>query len=509
MTKTSLSIAGVVVLSAAAGCVNAVDPGGAVALPPTYDELLADTYQEPGTGIFIVDGDVPVLDEKRLHLFYDQLIADFEAEQSGAGTSTKEQPLALATSGGADVVWTAAQKLNLTYCVSSAFGSTKQAAVTQAMVGATAAWEAATDVHFVHDASQDGSCTASNNNVLFDVNPVNAGGQYIARSFFPDSGRSARNVLINPSGFQLSAPLTLTGVLRHELGHVLGFRHEHTRPEAGACFEDNNWRPLTPYDSASVMHYPQCNGTGDGSLSLTALDKEGAASVYGASGTPPPPPPEGNARTTSSSGSVGQGQEAQVGSFAVVEGSTFTATMSGTGNPNLYVQFGAPPTTTSYTCRPYTNGANETCTVTVPAGATEAYVMVRGYASATYTVNVSWLEPDGAAPPPPPPPPSTSGTEQTDTQSGSVARRQNATFPAYSVVGGTHFTATMTGSGDPDLYVRFGAAPSTSSYDCRPYVNGATESCDLTVPDGQTTAFVMVRGYTAATYAVTVTYTTP
>ena len=38
------------------------------------------------------------------------------------------------------------------------------------------------------------------------------------------------------------------------------------------------------------------------------------------------------------------------------------------------------------------------------------------------------------------------------------------------------------GSGDADLYVRFGAEPTTSTYDCRPYRNGNNESCDFTSP---------------------------
>jgi hypothetical protein len=71
-------------------------------------------------------------------------------------------------------------------------------------------------------------------------------------------------------------------VLRHELGHTIGARHEHTRPEAGTCYEDSDWRPLTSYDAFSVMHYPQCHGRGDWALILTAKDKFGAACLYGA-----------------------------------------------------------------------------------------------------------------------------------------------------------------------------------------------------------------------------------
>src|SRR4051812_10258238 len=38
---------------------------------PSWEEFRAQAYQEPDTGIFIVDGDEPILNEARLRLLYD------------------------------------------------------------------------------------------------------------------------------------------------------------------------------------------------------------------------------------------------------------------------------------------------------------------------------------------------------------------------------------------------------------------------------------------------------
>jgi endonuclease I len=53
---------------------------------------------------------------------------------------------------------------------------------------------------------------------------------------------------------------------------------------------------------------------------------------------------------------------------------------------------------------------------------------------------------------------------------------------------------TSGGSGDADLYVRFGAAPTTTTYTCRPYLSGNTESCSFAAPSVGT-YHVMVRAY--------------
>ncbi|NTS76439.1 PKD domain-containing protein [Catenovulum sp. SM1970] len=54
---------------------------------------------------------------------------------------------------------------------------------------------------------------------------------------------------------------------------------------------------------------------------------------------------------------------------------------------------------------------------------------------------------------------------------------------------------TSSGTGDVDLYVKRNAKPTTSSYDCRPYKNGNSESCALTTGAG--TYHVMLKGYSS------------
>ncbi|MEA9423077.1 M4 family metallopeptidase [Aeromonas caviae] len=52
------------------------------------------------------------------------------------------------------------------------------------------------------------------------------------------------------------------------------------------------------------------------------------------------------------------------------------------------------------------------------------------------------------------------------------------------------------GSGDADLYVKFGSAPTASSYDCRPYKSGNAETCTLNAPKAGTW-HVQLSGFSA------------
>ncbi|KQT89501.1 peptidase M16 [Marmoricola sp. Leaf446] len=238
---------------------------------PTFAEFKAATYQESSRQ-YVVNGDVPVRDTKLLKEYYDHMVATDDEASGNAG-------LVVNTVYGSDDLWSSTAARNLTYCVSNSFG-TQKAAIVSAMDQGTALWENQTSgVDFTYVSSHDASCRTSNTSVVFSVEPTTTT-QYIARAFFPSSPKSQRNVLVNAGSLQNSGSWTPGNIMGHELGHVLGFRHEHTRPEAGTCFEDTNWRPLTPYDNVSIMHYPQCNG-GSSNLSFSAYDGSGVRSVYG------------------------------------------------------------------------------------------------------------------------------------------------------------------------------------------------------------------------------------
>lgn len=95
----------------------------------------------------------------------------------------------------------------------------------------------------------------------------------------------------------------------------------------------------------------------------------------------------------------------------------------------------------------------------------------------------------------------------TTTQTGSVAKNAWVQLGTFPVTAGANFTVAMTGTGDADLYVKFGGQPTASAYDCRPYGGDSNETCNLTAPAGATQAFVAVLGYsdTAATYTAKIT----
>ena len=81
--------------------------------------------------------------------------------------------------------------------------------------------------------------------------------------------------------------------------------------------------------------------------------------------------------------SVSTGGVSSTYSVAIPSGTTqlVVQTSGGTGDADLYVRLGAAPTTSSYTCRPYLSGNNETCTFNNPTAGGTYYFNVRAYSS--------------------------------------------------------------------------------------------------------------------------------
>lgn len=273
ISRISAGVACLVASLAGATLSSASADGETGSGTPTYQEFEASTYVDVD-GAYVVNGDEVVSTKADLRKFFSSMVGPF----GNHDRDTHDADLVVNRVSGRDDKWSASQALNLTYCVSTRFG-TRHASVVSAMSAGAGLWESASSkVNFVYVPAQNGSCNTRNNNVLFSVEPVNTS-QYIARAFFPSTSKSQRNVLIDDSIWS-SGSWEPGDIVAHELGHALGFRHEHTRPEAGTCFEDSNWRPLTPYDSASIMHYPQCNGSSS-DLEFQASDAAGLRALYG------------------------------------------------------------------------------------------------------------------------------------------------------------------------------------------------------------------------------------
>lgn len=367
----------------------------------TFEEFRDRTPFVPETGKYYVNGDTPIRNEKLLREFYERNIVSSPPVPEG-----DVPEFTIITNGGLDQLWGDNIKNQLSYCVSDAFGGRHTSVVVE-MEAAAAAWEAVADLDFIYLPGENADCNTANSRVLFDVRPVDAGGQFLAAAFFPNDPRPDRSVVIDPSSFDLdpNGNLTLRGVLRHELGHVIGARHEHVRPDAGACFEDDDWRPVTDYDAFSVMHYPQCNGQGDWTLRLTETDKNGVACIYGAAvgfAIDPSictPLHGGRVAVTETFGPMDVGQDAfiMIGSFPVQSGSPFSAVMTGAGpnpgDPDLYVTLDGPALVSNFDCRPFSTGAEETCAFDVPEGRGTAVVAVHGYDASRFSVTVTHTAP--------------------------------------------------------------------------------------------------------------------
>ena len=93
--------------------------------------------------------------------------------------------------------------------------------------------------------------------------------------------------------------------------------------------------------------------------------------------------------------------------------------------------------------------------------------------------------------------------EITTTKQGTVVQGGWVHYGPFNAGSGS-FMVEMSGDGDADLYVRNGAQPTQSEFDCSPFMDGSDESCAV---QGPGEFYVSVSGFKTSNFNLTISHT--
>jgi hypothetical protein len=127
----------------------------------------------------------------------------------------------------------------------------------------------------------------------------------------------------------------------------------------------------------------------------------------------------------------------------------------------------------------------------VQTAATDLGFTVADVTAAFTSVGVSC----GGTTPPPPPPVTTPLTKGVPVTGLTATTGNSLNYTLVVPAGATNLTFTTSGgTGDADMYVKFGSAPTDTVYDCRPYASGNAETCTFAAPSAGT-YYVRLKAY--------------
>jgi C1A family cysteine protease len=210
----------------------------------------------------------------------------------------------------------------------------------------------------------------------------------------------------------------------------------------------------------------------------------GSDASYVTYNAPPNPEPEPDENEITNGQTISNLSAAKNGwlyyYIAVPEGATNLQILisGGSGDADLYTRFGSQPTLSEYDCRPYRYGNTETCSQASPQ-AGKWYIGLHGY-SAFSGVRLTASYDETA----PEPEPDENQITNGQTISNLSAAKDEWIYYYIDVPEDTTNLQIQIfgGSGDADLYTRFGSLPTLSEYDCRPYRYGNSETCRQASP---------------------------
>jgi len=309
---------------------------------------------------FVVDGD------QRMTAREVRLWLRAQDAQQAAQTDPK-MPELIVDAGG---IWAEGQR-QLTYAIArSEFAPSEYRLVRQTLSRAAAEWVEACqpcDLEIIHASAFD---DAPNSDAVTFVVRKTMIDDIVALAFFPGDDPSERQLHITSRFFEADLPYDRVGVMRHEIGHILGYRHEHVRSRNAVCLlfyrETGEWRTIEGFeahDPSSAMSYP-CGGEGSVDFALTQIDRAAHREMYGAprSANLAPAP----ALTTAPAAAALTGQAVQAtegpGPYIVIDfiGPTMTedlfrllADLKREGNERLLPARDIPVETGDYACEIY------------------------------------------------------------------------------------------------------------------------------------------------------------
>lgn len=256
-----------------------------------------------------------------------------------------------------------------------------------------------------------------------------------------------------------------------------------------------------PFETTMNESNPQIHGTGDtyaymGSQANHALKFGRLAASFavelGSDG--PGLPPATTALTKDVAVAVNGATNAQANySFVVPSGvSNLTfKTTGGSGDLDIYTQFGSLPTTTSYLQK--SDGSTNTETITIAAPSAGTYYLLTNAASAVSGASLVASYQTAV--------PSNVLTSGVSVSVGSLATGASKTYTIVVPSGKTSLTFKMSGgTGDGDIYAKLGSAPTTTVYNKKSDGSTNTETITFTAPTAGT-YYLLVKAYAATSGA--------
>ncbi|MBL0165050.1 MAG: pre-peptidase C-terminal domain-containing protein [Xanthomonadales bacterium] len=232
------------------------------------------------------------------------------------------------------------------------------------------------------DSSYDCRPYVSGNSESCPVNPAQVGTYYVrVKAYSTFSGVSLTGSYSTTSNSAPTANFTFTS-------SALTANFTDTSTDSDGTIASRSWNFGDSSSSTATNPSHAYAAAGTYSVALTVTDNGGATNSVTKSVTVSAPTgctPSGTVLcngTTISGLSASKNNWTAIYTLVVPAGaSNLSFSISGgTGDADLYVRLGSAPTTSSYTCRPYTAGNTETCSFTAPTAGTY-YVGIRAYAA--------------------------------------------------------------------------------------------------------------------------------